>query len=115
MQAMGIESEEDVYKMTEFFMKYKQGRETKEKRDENVSVSSFTITQVGVSISLICNCTSVSQTEKGDSDQSESDAEPTDLINPNEIVVALKDFTAQYCRPRSVHLCFYSFVYLCIL
>ncbi|KAI7799695.1 Dynein regulatory complex protein 1 [Triplophysa rosa] len=72
--AVGIESEEDVYRMTEFFMKYKQlGRE---QRDQ--------------------------EAEEGDSDRSESEAEPIDLIDPNEILLALKDFTAQNCRPRGV-------------
>ncbi|XP_056619622.1 dynein regulatory complex protein 1 [Triplophysa dalaica] len=62
--AMGIESEEDVYRMTEFFMKYKQlGRE---QRDH------------------------------------EAEAEATDLIDPKEILLALKDFTAQNCRPCGV-------------
>ncbi|XP_065124450.1 dynein regulatory complex protein 1 [Paramisgurnus dabryanus] len=70
---MGIESEEDVYRMTKFFMKYRQ--QNGEQRDQM-------------------------EEEEDDGDQAQSVEEPRDLIHPNEVLVALKDFTAQYCRPR---------------
>ncbi|KAG1963761.1 dynein regulatory complex protein [Pimephales promelas] len=73
--AIGIESEVDVYKMAEFFMNYKQhGGEQREQMEE----------------------------EETTSEQGESVEEPTDLIHPNDLLVALKDFTAQYCRPDDV-------------
>ncbi|XDV42346.1 hypothetical protein PO909_011024 [Leuciscus waleckii] len=73
--AIGIESEVDVYKMAEFFMNYKQhGGEQREQMEEEETTS-----------------------EQGDSDE-----EPSDLIHPNDLLVALKDFTAQYCRPYDV-------------
>ncbi|XP_056125388.1 dynein regulatory complex protein 1 [Rhinichthys klamathensis goyatoka] len=70
--AIGIESEVDAYKMAEFFMDYKQhGGEQREQMEE----------------------------EETTSEQGESVEEPSDLIHPNDLLVALKDFTAQYCRP----------------
>ncbi|XP_066533462.1 dynein regulatory complex protein 1 isoform X2 [Hoplias malabaricus] len=67
--AMGIENEEDVYKMAEFFMKYK-----KQKNQEDISVSN-------------------EETAENDSD----------LIHPNEVLGALRAFTAQYCRSKVGH------------
>ncbi|XP_030626707.1 dynein regulatory complex protein 1 [Chanos chanos] len=63
--AIGIENEEDVYKMTDFFMKYKQ----KLKEQEEVTL---TLSGGGSS----------------------------DLIHPNDVLVALRAFTAQHCRSR---------------
>ncbi|XP_051965890.1 dynein regulatory complex protein 1 isoform X2 [Xyrauchen texanus] len=73
--AMGIDSEEDVYTMTEFFMKYRQqSREQKEQREEG----------------------------EADYELGESVEEPSDLIDPNDLLVALKDFTSQYCKSCEV-------------
>ncbi|KAI4875585.1 hypothetical protein NFI96_025459 [Prochilodus magdalenae] len=68
--AMGIENEEDVYKMTEFFVKYKQ--QQKERQKEDVSGNTGKLVP-------------------------EKDS---DLIHPNDVLRALRAFTAQFCRPR---------------
>ncbi|XP_051527681.1 dynein regulatory complex protein 1 [Myxocyprinus asiaticus] len=73
--AMGINSEEDVYKMTEFFMKYRQqSREQKEQREEG----------------------------EADYELGESVEEQSDFIDPNDLLVALKDFTSQYRKSCEV-------------
>ncbi|XP_067240141.1 dynein regulatory complex protein 1 [Chanodichthys erythropterus] len=73
--AIGIESEVDAYKMAEFFMNYRQnGGEQREQMEE----------------------------EETTSEQGSSVEEPSDLIHHNDLLVALKDFTAQYCRPYDV-------------
>ncbi|KAK7150871.1 hypothetical protein R3I93_011965 [Phoxinus phoxinus] len=73
--AIGIESEVDAYKMAEFFMNYTQhGGEQREHMEE----------------------------EETTSEQGESVEELSDLIHPNDLLLALKDFTGQYCRPYDV-------------
>ncbi|KAG9282476.1 dynein regulatory complex protein 1-like [Astyanax mexicanus] len=71
--ALGIENEEDVYKMAEFFEKYKQ--QQKDQPEEGISVSNEN--------ELV----------------REMDSE---LVHPNHVVKALHAFTAQYCRPRDL-------------
>ncbi|XP_072551936.1 dynein regulatory complex protein 1 isoform X2 [Salminus brasiliensis] len=66
--ALGIENEEAVYKMAEFFVKYKQQQKDQPKED-----------------------------------MTKNELEPemdSDLIHPNDLVKALRAFTAQCCRPR---------------
>ncbi|MCJ8732323.1 hypothetical protein PDJAM_G00210080 [Pangasius djambal] len=65
--ALGIENEEDINKMTKFFLKYKQEQIEK----ENISVNN----------------------------QAERDS---NLIHPNELLRALRAFTAQYCKAREI-------------
>ncbi|XP_053090520.1 dynein regulatory complex protein 1 [Pangasianodon hypophthalmus] len=65
--ALGIENEEDINKMTKFFLKYKQEQTEK----ENISVNN----------------------------QAEKDS---NLIHPNELLRALRAFTAQYCKAREI-------------
>uniref|UniRef100_A0A8C8HBK5 Dynein regulatory complex protein 1 n=1 Tax=Oncorhynchus tshawytscha TaxID=74940 RepID=A0A8C8HBK5_ONCTS len=63
--AMGIESEEDVYKLADFFMKYRHTQ-----GDPQAERGEFT----------------------------SSCSPPSDLIHPNDVLVALRAFTAQHCR-----------------
>ncbi|XP_029588870.1 dynein regulatory complex protein 1 [Salmo trutta] len=80
--AMGIESEEDVYKLADFFMKY---RHTQGEQTQDVSA------KWGVASP---------QTERGEFTSSCSP--PSDLIHPNDVLVALRAFTAHHCRPREL-------------
>ncbi|XP_016354897.1 dynein regulatory complex protein 1-like [Sinocyclocheilus anshuiensis] len=67
--AIGIESENDVHKMAEFLMNYRQrGRERRELMEEEETTNN----------------------------------QPSDFIHHNDLLVALKDFTAQYCRPHDL-------------
>ncbi|XP_073708859.1 dynein regulatory complex protein 1 [Garra rufa] len=66
---IGIESEEDMYKMVEFLMNYKQhGQLQREQMEEEETTNN----------------------------------QPSDFIHHNDLLAALKDFTAQYCRPHDV-------------
>ncbi|XP_026146662.1 dynein regulatory complex protein 1-like isoform X1 [Carassius auratus] len=67
--AIGIESENDVHKMAEFLMNYRQhGREQRELMEEEETTN----------------------------------IQPSDLIHHNDLLVALKDFTAHHCRPHDL-------------
>ncbi|KAM9421780.1 dynein regulatory complex protein 1 [Salvelinus alpinus] len=80
--AMGIESEEDVYKLADFFMKY---RHTQGEQTQDASA------KWGVASP---------QAERGEFTSSCSP--PSDLIHPNDVLVALRAFTAHHCRPREL-------------
>ncbi|XP_042602132.1 dynein regulatory complex protein 1-like [Cyprinus carpio] len=67
--AIGIESENDVHKMAEFLMNYRQhGREQRELMEEEETTNN----------------------------------QPSDFIHHNDLLVALKDFTVQHCRPHDL-------------
>ncbi|XP_062406695.1 dynein regulatory complex protein 1 [Sardina pilchardus] len=72
--AMGIDNEEDIYQLAEFFVKFKQ-QQQQQQEEEEAGAS-------GVS-------------GPGDSVEGE------DLIHPNDILMALKAFTAQHHRIRN--------------
>ncbi|XP_026883481.2 dynein regulatory complex protein 1 isoform X2 [Electrophorus electricus] len=70
--ALAIESEEDVYKMADFFMKYKFQQKD---QAEHSSVSN-----------------------QGET----AEQKDSDLIHPNDVLRALRTFTALYCKPRDI-------------
>uniref|UniRef100_A0A673Z008 Dynein regulatory complex protein 1 n=1 Tax=Salmo trutta TaxID=8032 RepID=A0A673Z008_SALTR len=100
--AMGIESEEDVYKLADFFMKYRhtQGEQTQVRREggKKADVSSHDYQLHTDDVSAKWGVASP-QTERGEFTSSCSP--PSDLIHPNDVLVALRAFTAHHCRPRS--------------
>ncbi|XP_062857238.1 dynein regulatory complex protein 1 [Trichomycterus rosablanca] len=63
---LGIETEEDVYTMAEYFMKYKQQHMDQTQDDSEVG----------------------------------NQAKDSDLIHPNNVLAALRAFTAQHCKVR---------------
>ncbi|KAL7872331.1 hypothetical protein SRHO_G00073140 [Serrasalmus rhombeus] len=69
--AVGIENEEDVYKMAEFFVKYKLHQKDQPKEDISISNNGELVPE-----------------------------KDSDLIHPNDVLRALRAFTAQYCKPR---------------
>ncbi|XP_076129293.1 dynein regulatory complex protein 1 [Alosa pseudoharengus] len=73
--AMGIDNEEDVYQLAEFFVKFKQQQQQQQQQEEDEGGAS------------------------GVSDLADS-IEGEDLIHPNDILMALKAFTAQHHRIR---------------
>ncbi|KAG5276681.1 hypothetical protein AALO_G00108490 [Alosa alosa] len=75
--AMGIDNEEDVYQLAEFFVKFKQQQQQQQQQQEEEE-------EGGAS---------------GVSDLADS-IEGEDLIHPNDILMALKAFTAQHHRIR---------------
>ncbi|KAL7888783.1 hypothetical protein AOLI_G00037570 [Acnodon oligacanthus] len=69
--AVGVENEEDVYKMAEFFVKYKLHQKDQQKEDISISNDGDLVPE-----------------------------KDSDLIHPNDVLRALRAFTSQYCRPR---------------
>ncbi|XP_034143591.1 dynein regulatory complex protein 1-like isoform X2 [Esox lucius] len=85
--AMGIESKEDVHKLAMFFTNYRQPQ------------GDPYLTQ---DVSARCGAVASYQEEAGE----RSYCSPTsDLMNPNDVLVALKAFTAYHCRHSDGHDC----------
>ncbi|MBN3318963.1 DRC1 protein, partial [Atractosteus spatula] len=85
--ALGIENEEDVYKLADFFMKYRQ----QQKEDEDV----------GWEMSQEQRRSTVLEREDSSSVPHSSSLDP---IHPNDVLKALQAFTIEYCRPREKYL-----------
>ncbi|KAJ8009536.1 hypothetical protein DPEC_G00089900 [Dallia pectoralis] len=81
--ALGIESEDDVHKLANFFMKYRQPQGDP---SQDVSVGGGGIAS-----------------PQEESEGRSSSCSPTsDLMNPNDVLVALKAFTVDHCQHREV-------------
>ncbi|XP_006625941.2 dynein regulatory complex protein 1 isoform X1 [Lepisosteus oculatus] len=88
--ALGIENEEDVYKLADFFMTYKQ----QQKEDEDEDCSSGEMSQEQRRSRVL---------EREDS-SSVPHSSSLDPIHPNDVLKALQAFTTEYCRPREKYL-----------
>uniref|UniRef100_W5NH33 Dynein regulatory complex protein 1 n=1 Tax=Lepisosteus oculatus TaxID=7918 RepID=W5NH33_LEPOC len=122
--ALGIENEEDVYKLADFFMTYKQ--QQKEDEDEDVGcIMSTVLSEIFYCTFLqFLNCLSkrnslntflkfsekpweMSQEQRRSRvlEREDSSSVPhsssLDPIHPNDVLKALQAFTTEYCRPRS--------------
>ncbi|KAM6954098.1 dynein regulatory complex protein 1 [Aplochiton taeniatus] len=71
--AMSIESEEDIYKMGDFLLKFKQQQAEEDEAGSSCRTDGAT--------------------------SSTSSTLTSDLIHPNDVLVALTAFTSQHCRP----------------
>ncbi|KAG9347681.1 hypothetical protein JZ751_005254 [Albula glossodonta] len=82
LSSIGIEKEEDVYKLAEFFKKYGQQRKHREdpSKDAHKSVEADTTTEAS----------------------EEAGFASWDLIHPNDVLGALRAFTAEHCRPKEI-------------
>ncbi|XP_061097985.1 dynein regulatory complex protein 1 [Conger conger] len=79
LSSVGMEREEDMYKLAEFFKKYGQQRKDREAAPEGEDAMA------------------------GSSQEGESGAASShgwDLIHPNDVLGALRAFTAEHCRPK---------------
>ncbi|KAK6488544.1 dynein regulatory complex protein 1 [Huso huso] len=82
--ALGIENEEDVYKLADFFIKYREQQTVDSKgADEDESPGKRE---------------SHAQKETGDGSSHRSSS--SDLIHPNDVLQALRGFTKEHFKPR---------------
>ncbi|KAI1897681.1 hypothetical protein AGOR_G00085770 [Albula goreensis] len=82
LSSIGIEKEEDVYKLAEFFKKYGQQRKHREgpSKDAHESVEEDATTEASEAAGFAS----------------------WDFIHPNDVLGALRAFTAEHCRPKEI-------------
>ncbi|XP_064197328.1 dynein regulatory complex protein 1 [Anguilla rostrata] len=84
LSSIGIEREEDMYKLAEFFKKYGQQRKNRETTPEEEA-------------ELEAEGAMAEGSQQG---ESASSGHTWELIHPNDVLGALRAFTAEHCKPR---------------
>ncbi|KAG5846416.1 hypothetical protein ANANG_G00114740 [Anguilla anguilla] len=83
LSSIGIEREEDMYKLAEFFKKYGQQRKNRETTPEEEA-------------ELEAEGAMAEGSQQG---ESASSGHTWELIHPNDVLGALRAFTAEHCKP----------------